>query len=242
MNYLPENISTFGADLDGLTILITVLATVWFFAAFLTMSWFLIAYRKKAGQKAEYINGDSFSQYKWILIILIFVVASDLYIDIVTVNVWNKIKIHLPQQEQSVRVEINAYQWAWKFRYPGADGKLGTDDDLKSFTEMHVPVNKDVLFDLTAKDVLHSFWVKELRLKQDALPGRTIQGWFNATKTGKYEIMCAEICGINHTAMKGYLVVDSEEDYAKFLGGLKKVASAESQNKNKLAVNTGDKL
>lgn len=218
MNILPENISSYGKDLDSLIILITYFSVGWFLVAFSVMMYFVFRYRRKTGQKAAYITGNSFKELKYVLAILVLVVASDFWIDIRTVSVWDRIKIQKPSEGE--KIGIQAYQWAWAFKYPGPDGILGTPDDKISYGDMHVPVNKKVIFDLTAKDVLHSFWVKELRLKQDAVPGRTIQGWFEATKTGRYEIMCAEICGLNHTAMKGNLIVDSEEDYKKFIENL----------------------
>ncbi len=218
MKILPENISSYGEQFDSLATLITFFAVLWFLAAFSVMMYFVLRYRRKIGQKAAYITGNSFKELKYMLAVLVLVVLSDFYIDIRTVSVWDHIKIQRPSEGE--KIGIQAYQWAWAFKYPGPDGILGTEDDKISYAEMHVPINKNILFDLTAKDVLHSFWVKELRLKQDAVPGRIIQGWFQARKPGKYEIMCAEICGLNHTAMKGTLIVDSEEDYKKFTENL----------------------
>ena len=83
--------------------------------------------------------------------------------------------------------------------------------------ELHVPVNKVVRIDLTSKDVIHSFFVPNLRLKQDAVPGRIIHVWFEATEVGEYEIPCAELCGFGHSGMLGTLTVQSEEDYDKWL-------------------------
>lgn len=219
MNLMPENISTYGGDLDSLTRVITYFAVIWFLAAFGVMAWFLFKYRKGANKKAAYITGGNLKELKYILFFLILVILSDFYIDVLTVGVWDRIKIQVPTAD--VKVGIFAYQWNWAFNYPGPDGQFGTSDDVRTPDNVfHVPVNKNIVFDLASKDVLHSFWVKELRLKQDAVPGRIIKGWFNATKIGKYEIMCAEICGIMHSAMKGYLVVESEEDYNKFLDSL----------------------
>ncbi len=217
MNLLPENISSYGAQIDSLTKTITYFAVIWFLAAFGTLLAFLILYRRKNGKKAEYITGNSWKEARILAFFVFLVVLSDLYIDVLNTGVWNHIKTFIPVSEEVVR--INAFQWSWSYTYPGPDGKLNTEDDKDAF-ELHVPIGKKVVFDLTARDVVHSFWVKELRLKQDAVPGRTIKGWFEATKTGKYEILCAEICGINHSMMKGSLVVDSLEDYRKFTNEL----------------------
>jgi cytochrome c oxidase subunit 2 len=83
--------------------------------------------------------------------------------------------------------------------------------------DFHVPVNKVVRIELTSKDVIHSFFVPWIRLKQDAVPGRIIHVWFDATKKGEYEIPCAELCGFGHSGMKGTLYVQSEEDFQHWL-------------------------
>src|ERR671922_310118 len=100
--------------------------------------------------------------------------------------------------------------------YPGPDGKLNTEDDVKFDNDLHVPVNKVVRVHLTSKDVIHSFFLPSLRLKQDAVPGRTILVWFEATKPGKYELPCAELCGFGHSGMKGWLHVHSPEEYQEW--------------------------
>jgi cytochrome c oxidase subunit 2 len=112
---------------------------------------------------------------------------------------------------------VNGKQFNWDMTYPGPDGEWGTDDDLQLENQLHVPVNEVVHIRLTADDVIHSFFVPQLRLKQDALPGRFINMWFEATKPGTYEIPCAELCGFGHSGMLGYLTVHTEEDYAAWV-------------------------
>ena len=90
---------------------------------------------------------------------------------------------------------VSGKQFNWDMTYPGPDNELGTDDDLKLENELHVPVNAVVHIRLTSEDVIHSFFVPQLRLKQDSLPNRFINVWFEATKAGRYEIPCAELCG-----------------------------------------------
>src|SRR3954469_25116554 len=91
--------------------------------------------------------------------------------------------------------EVNASQFDWRFRYPGADGKLGTADDIENPFEFVVPVHEEVLFILRSRDVIHSFFVPYFRLKQDAVPGMAIPVWFEATQEGTYDLVCAELCG-----------------------------------------------
>jgi cytochrome c oxidase subunit 2 len=118
--------------------------------------------------------------------------------------------------ETDFELQVAAKQFNWEIVYPGTDRKFGTDDDRKFDNDMHVPVNKVVRVHLTANDVIHSFFLPNLRLKQDAVPGRTILVWFEATKPGKYELPCAELCGFGHSGMKGWLFVHTPEEYTQW--------------------------
>ncbi|MEE9171716.1 MAG: hypothetical protein V3U41_02260 [candidate division NC10 bacterium] len=116
-----------------------------------------------------------------------------------------------------VRVHVTGKQFNWEILYPGPDGRFGTADDLQVDNELHVPVGKIVRVTLKSKDVIHSFFLPNLRLKQDTMPGREIEAWFEATKPGVYEIPCAELCGFGHSGMLGHLTVHSAEDYEKWV-------------------------
>ena len=109
---------------------------------------------------------------------------------------WYKIKQDLPRADETISVV--GEQWKWRFTHPGRDGELGTQDDVETVDELHVKVGKTYHFKLESNDVLHDFSVPVFRLKQDAVPGRVITGWFKPTKTGIYDIQCAEMCGIGH--------------------------------------------
>ena len=131
-----------------------------------------------------------------------------------SVSTWAKVKREVPPTD--FEVSVAAKQFNWDVSYPGTDGKLGTEDDVKFDNDIHVPVNKVVRVHLTANDVIHSLFLPNLRFKQDTVPGRTILAWFEATKPGKYEMPCAELCGFGHSGMKGWLHVHTAEDYAKW--------------------------
>jgi cytochrome c oxidase subunit 2 len=113
-------------------------------------------------------------------------------------------------------VQVTAKQFNWQVTYPGPDGKFGTADDKTLLDEMHVPVGKPIRVNLRSQDVIHSFFVPQFRIKQDAVPGREIGVWFEVTKTGKYEWPCAELCGFGHSGMRGWVFVHSAEDYSKW--------------------------
>src|SRR5205823_5633642 len=122
---------------------------------------------------------------------------------------WEAIKSHQPPADVTVRV--TGRQFNWIVTYPGPDGNFDTEADNKeTFDELHVPVNKVVHVKLRSKDVIHSFFVPVFRLKQDALPGREITVWFEATKAGEYEMPCAELCGFGHSGMLGKVVVQEQ--------------------------------
>jgi len=207
-----EQASSYAADIDNLVLLIGVLVGFWFVLVELVFFGLIIAYRAKPGVKAEYITGEEKHQKRWVGIPHELVLLCDIAIIIGAVRVWVDVKQTLPPAEETVRVI--AQQWAWSFVHPGPDGKLDTADDIKTVDELHVKVGKTYHFKLEARDVLHSFSVPAFRIKQDAIPGRVITGWFKPTKLGTHDIQCAEICGIGHGLMPARVVIQSPGDYA----------------------------
>ena len=214
-SWLPENVSTFGQDIDSLFYLILYITGFWFVLTEGILIIFLILYRRREGRRASYIQGNTLKQAAWILIPGCIVLVLDFWIDFRGAEVWAKIKGSVPPAHHVVKV--TGKQFNWEITYPGPDGKWGTGDDLLMENELHVPVGKVVRVVLNSKDVLHSFFLPHLRLKQDAVPGRQIEAWFEATKPGEYEMPCAELCGFGHTGMNGRLYVYSAEDYSKWL-------------------------
>jgi cytochrome c oxidase subunit 2 len=114
-------------------------------------------------------------------------------------------------------VEVTARQFEWRLRYPGADGVIGTPDDIHHVNDLHIPVDTDVMVHLKSMDVLHSFFLPNLRIKQDAVPGHVIPVWFRAKETGTFDLVCAELCGWGHYKMKGRLTVQSRPEYEDWL-------------------------
>lgn len=210
-----ESVSTYAADVDNLIMLIAVIVGVWFILAEGVFFFFIFKFRKKEGQPAQYISGEEKHQKKWINIPHMLVLICDIFIIVGAVNVWVDIKQTLPKADYTIRVI--GQQWAWSFVHPGADGKLDTADDIRTVDDLHIEVDKTYHFELQSTDVLHSFSVPVFRLKQDALPGRTITGWFNAKKTGQYDIQCAEICGIGHGIMFGRIHIASAADHTAWV-------------------------
>ncbi len=129
--------------------------------------------------------------------------------------VWYNIKQVMPPADETVRVI--GQQWAWSFQQAGPDGVLDTADDIRTVGELHVKVNTTYHFELMSRDVVHSFAVPAFRLKQDALPGRTITGWFRPNRVGTYDIQCTQMCGIGHALMAGRIIVETPQDHAAWL-------------------------
>lgn len=214
-HWLPQAASTYAPDIDGLIWMITAIVGVWFLVAEAVLLFFVVKYRKRSGRTAAYVTGDRRKQIAWILVPCAAILACDLIIDGASAHVWDKMKQTEPKPELTVRIQ--GQQWAWIFSHPGPDGQLDTSDDVVAMNEVHVPVNAVVRFELRSNDTLHSLWIPELRLKQDAVPGRTIYGWFEATKPGSYGVLCAELCGAAHGLMRGTLTVDGPGAYRSWL-------------------------
>lgn len=215
LQWLPENISSYGHQVDHVIQVIYYIVGAWFLLAEGLFLFFILKYRRRSGVTATYQPGTTLRALAWILIPAALVVGFDIGIDIIQGPVWEEIKLKLPSPDQVVR--IKGRQFVWECTHPGADGQLDTADDIQTLNQLNVPVNKKIVFHLEAKDVLHSLWLPNLRLKQDAVPGRIIKGWFEAKKEGEYPMACAELCGSGHGVMKGVLRVLSETEYQKWL-------------------------
>lgn len=116
--------------------------------------------------------------------------------------------------KEHLRVQIGARQWAWEFRYPGVDDRFDTEDDIYTLSHLVVPVDVAVVYELGALDVVHSLYLPNFRVKQDAIPGRVGRGWFGTRTMGRFEIACAQHCGVHHYQMSGVIEVLSAEDFA----------------------------
>jgi cytochrome c oxidase subunit 2 len=210
LRWLPEDVSTFGQEIDSLFYLIYYITAATFILVTVLMIVFLIIYREKEGRRATYTHGNTTLEIIWTIVPAAILIV----LSFMSVATWAKVKRHAP--ESDFELQISAKQFNWEIVYPGTDRQFGTADDVKFDNDLHVPVNKVVRIHLTSSDVIHSFFLPNLRLKQDAVPGRSILVWFEATKPGKYELPCAELCGFGHSGMKGWLYVHPPEEYAQW--------------------------
>ena len=208
-------LSTYAKDIDDLVLWIAILVGFWFFLCEFVFFYFILRYRKRTGVNAEYITGDVASEKRWVSYPHYAVLVFDVLIIVWAVQVWVNVKQTLPPAD--ARVRVIGQQWAWSFQHPGMDGKLDTADDIRTVDDLHVEVNKKYHYELEARDVLHSFSVPVFRLKQDAIPGRKIVGWFEAIGTGAYDIQCAEICGIGHGIMFGRIHIETATEHQAWM-------------------------
>lgn len=215
MEYLIPAASSFAKDVDFLILLITILVGFWFILAQGVLFYFIFRYSRKRHPKALYITGEKKEEKKWITIPHLLVLVCDVFILFFAIQTWHTIKQELPPADETIR--IVGHQWSWRFIHPGLDKQLGTDDDVETVDELHVKVDKVYHFKLESADVLHSFSVPVFRLKQDAVPGRVITGWFKPIKTGEFDLQCAEMCGIGHGIMGARIHVETEEQHTAWL-------------------------
>ena len=211
LDWLPENVSTYGGGVDTIFHVIYYITTILFFLVAGTLILFLIKYRHREGRRAAYYHGNTSLEIVWTSATFIAMIV----LALASRPLWGRIKQQMP--ETDIVVRVTGKQFNWEVHYPGPDKTFGTADDYQVDNEVHVPLNQPVRVLLNSKDVIHSFFVPVLRLKQDALPGRDVIAWFQATKAGTYEIPCAELCGFGHSGMLGYLYVHTPEAYAAWV-------------------------
>ena len=210
--------STYAADIDFVIDLVGALVGFWFFLTVGVFFFLLFRFRRKPGVAPEYVTGEEKEYKRFISVSHYLILVCDIFIIFYAIQVWVEVKQRLPEEPYAT-VRVIGQQWAWSFVHPGPDRQLDTPDDIRTVDELHVEVDKPYLYELTSRDVLHNFSVPVFRLKQDAIPGRTITGWFEATKTGTHDVQCAEICGIGHALMPGRIVIESAVQHAAWMAG-----------------------
>ena len=175
LGWLPHNISTYGADIDWLFSLIQWITGVIFLGVIGALLIFLVKYRHREGRRATYTHGSTVLEVLWTIVPAIILIV----LFMLSQSIWWSIKGSVP--DSNFQVHVTAKQFNWEVTYPGPDGQFGTDDDLTLENELHVPINTVVVVTLQSRDVIHSFFLPNVRLKQDAVPGREIRAWFEAT-------------------------------------------------------------
>ena len=239
-HWFPEDVSEYGHVIDNLFMFILWLTGIVFIVTEVALAVFLWRYDAKSNRDpVKYTHGSHSLEVIW----TVLPAATLLFIAIYQMNAWAETKTREPEKP-GVRVEVVARQFEWRVRYPNTlqtndEGKqvIGYGkDDLYTVNDIHIPVDEDIVVDLKSMDVLHSFFLPNLRVKQDAVPGMKIPIWFKAKKEGKFDLVCAELCGWGHYKMRGRLTVTSREKYERWFQ-----EELEKQNATQVALtSTGD--
>ncbi len=233
--WLPPDVSVHGGDIDFMIIAIHwfMLALFVFWGGFI--AYCLVRFRQRPGHAALYEPIKArFNRGLEVGV----AVAEVLVLVGFAMPVWAKIKNDFPPPQQDpLIVRVVAEQFKWLFHYPGRDGEFGTtapefysddnpagldfDDDAGvddiTVRGFHFPVGRPVIARLNSKDVIHSFKIPVMRVTQDVIPGMEIPIWFEAKSTGRFQVGCAQLCGLGHYEMKADLVIESPEDFQKWL-------------------------
>jgi cytochrome c oxidase subunit 2 len=230
MEHIITEASSYAARVDHLIDFIAVVVGIWFIIGQGVFFTFIFRYSRKRHPRSSYVTGETKEDGKWIHRAHYTVIVCDIVILALASMTWYHIKQDQPPADSTIR--ILGEQWAWKFTDPGPDNQLDTPDDVTTIDELHVKVNTVYHFQLEAKDVIHSFSVPVFRLKQDAIPGRVITGWFEPTKTGEFDIQCTQMCGIGHGIMGARIIIETPEQHAAWLQqNAKTVATTDSPDK-----------
>jgi cytochrome c oxidase subunit II len=227
--WFPALASEHGRSIDSLFMAVLIVSGIAFVLVQGALGYFVARYGENGTERASYWHDNPKAEA--ILLIATAVILTVLVF--MGQRVWANVYFS-DQPANATIIEVTGEQFSWTFHYPGADGQFGrTDtklitntnnigldkegdpsakDDVVSQNQMHVLVGKPVRVRLRSKDVIHSFFLPNFRMKQDAVPGMNIEVWFTPTKAGAYEIACAELCGLGHYRMKAFLTVDESQD------------------------------
>lgn len=229
--WFPDAISEHAPALDRQFMITIIVVGLSFAAAQIGLGWMVWKYRDtgKAGDRGIYSHGSNRLEVLWTVITAVVFIT----LGVMGQSVWAALRLH-DAPPGSYQVSVVAQQFQWNFHYPGPDGKFGRtdpkniDDSALNFVGLDstdaaaaddsvtaalaIPVNRPVELRLRSKDVIHNFWVPQLRFKQDLVPGMEIKVHFTANRVGKYELACAELCGQLHFKMRSYMLVLPEDE------------------------------
>ena len=233
--WLPTQASTHAASVDHMIILVHWLMLVLFVGWGAFFIFVLVKFRKGANPKASYVGAKGkFAKGTELAV----VVAEMILLFGYAIPGWATRVSAFPGESEAVVVHVVAEQFAWNVHYPGPDGRFGrreismvsadnalgldrsdpaAKDDIAMINQLTLPVDRPVLVRLTSKDVIHSFGLPEMRVKQDAVPGFDMPVWFIPNRIGDYEIACSQLCGLGHFRMRGFVNIKSAADYQSFL-------------------------
>lgn len=203
-SFTPVPASTQAEPIDQLLRILLVIGGVIFALCLVLLIYSAIAFRRRAGDNEDGppLEGHNGLEMAWTLAPLAIVLP----LAFLGAQVLRDISKAGPVQEE-LRIQVTAFQWGWRFEYPQYGIVSG---------ELRLPVNRPVLFELTSMDVVHSFWVPEFRVKQDAVPGMVTRLRITPNRVGDYKAFCAELCGLAHALMQAPVTVVEPTDFEQW--------------------------
>jgi cytochrome c oxidase subunit 2 len=240
---LPVQASTHAGEIDHMISLVHWLMFILFIGWGIFFVYVLFRFRKSANPRASYTGAKGkLSKGIEIGIVVIEMVLLIFY----AIPAWAKRVRAFPSENEAVVVRVIGEQFAWNIHYHGPDGRFGrtrpelvtadnpigldrsdpdAKDDVTTINQLNLPVDRPVLVHLMSKDVIHSFGLSEMRVKQDAIPGMSMPVWFIPNRIGEYEISCSQLCGLGHFRMRGYVNIQSQADFTKWFDDQEKELS-----------------
>jgi cytochrome c oxidase subunit 2 len=237
---MPVQASQHAAEIDQMTILVHWLMLVLFIGWGAFFIFVLFRFRKGANPRASYTGAKGkFAKSTEVIVAIVEIVLLVGY----AIPAWATRVKAFPSESEALVVRVVGEQFSWNIHYPGPDGKFGrTDlgkvtadnplgldrsdaaakDDITTINQLYLPLNRPVLVHLSSKDVIHSFGLIEMRVKQDAIPGMSMPVWFVPSRLGEYEISCSQLCGLGHFRMRGFITVQNDADFQKWMGDQQK--------------------
>ncbi len=231
----PRAASAHAAEIDAMTAMMHWVMLVLFVGWGAFFLYTLFRFHKSRHPQANYAgvrgHGSSYLEGAIVVIEAIFLAGF-------AFPLWAQRVSRFPSESESTVVRVVGEQFAWNIHYPGEDGRFGKSDvklvgpanplgldrsdpnakdDITTINQLNLPVNKPVIVYLSSKDVIHSFGLPEMRVKQDAMPGMQIPVWWVPTVVGDYEIACSQLCGLGHYRMRGFVKIQSAEEFQAFL-------------------------
>ena len=233
---LPPQASAHAAQIDDMIVMLHWLMLVLFVGWSIFFIYTLIRFRASANPKADYVGVKSHTTTNYLDVAVVIVEAVILLG--FAIPAWAVRVNAVPPEDGATVIHVIAKQFEWHSVYPGPDGRFGRRDaslitstnaigldrsdpngadDIHTINQVNLPVNIPVIAYLTTMDVIHSFGITSMRVKQDAIPGMEIPVWWEPTVVGAYEINCSQLCGLGHYRMRGALTIMSQTDYQSFL-------------------------
>ena len=232
---MPVEASQHAAEIDNIIVIVHWLMAVLFIGWGLFFLYTLVRFRASANPVASY-HGVKATWSKWVegLVLLSEIVVLVFF----SIPAYGERVAAFPPESEATVVRVVAEQFAWNIHYPGPDRKFGkTDirlvsaanplgldrkdpdakDDVTTINQLNLPINKPVIVHLSSKDVIHSFGLPQMRVKQDAIPGIVHNVWFTPTASGEWEIACSQLCGLGHYRMRGFYTIQQQSDFEAFL-------------------------